>query len=222
MYVLAPSILSADFAKLGQEVENITKAGAEYVHIDVMDGMFVPNISFGMPVIKSIRSCTDKTFDVHMMVEEPGRYAQDMKNAGADLLCVHQEACRHLDRTVQQIHELGMKAGVALNPATPVETLDCILEQLDMVLVMSVNPGFGGQKFIPYTLKKVEKLHRMIKERGLAVDIEVDGGVDLKNVEKVLAAGANIVVAGSAVFGGNPAENISGFLNIFEKMQQIR
>lgn len=222
MYVLAPSILSADFAKLGQEVENITKAGAEYVHIDVMDGMFVPNISFGMPVIKSIRSCTDKTFDVHMMVEEPGRYAQDMKNAGADLLCVHQEACRHLDRTVQQIHELGMKAGVALNPATPVETLDCILEQLDMVLVMSVNPGFGGQKFIPYTLKKVEKLHRMIKKRGLAVDIEVDGGVDLKNVEKVLAAGANIVVAGSAVFGGNPAENISGFLNIFEKMQQIR
>lgn len=222
MYVLAPSILSADFAKLGQEVENITKAGAEYVHIDVMDGMFVPNISFGMPVIKSIRSCTDKTFDVHMMVEEPGRYAQDMKNAGADLLCVHQEACRHLDRTVQQIHELGMKAGVALNPATPVETLDCILEQLDMVLIMSVNPGFGGQKFIPYTLKKVEKLRRMIEERGLAVDIEVDGGVDLKNVEKVLAAGANIVVAGSAVFGGNPAENISGFLNIFEKLQQIR
>lgn len=222
MYILAPSILSADFAKLGQEVENITKAGAEYVHIDVMDGMFVPNISFGMPVIKSIRSCTDKTFDVHMMVEEPGRYAQDMKNAGADLLCVHQEACRHLDRTVQQIHELGMKAGVALNPATPVETLDCILEQLDMVLVMSVNPGFGGQKFIPYTLKKVEKLRRMIEERGLAVDIEVDGGVDLKNVEKVLAAGANIVVAGSAVFGGNPAENISGFLNIFEKLQQIR
>lgn len=215
MYVLAPSILAADFAKLGQEVRTITEAGAEYVHIDVMDGMFVPNISFGMPVVKSIRSCTDKVFDVHMMVEEPGRYAQDMKQAGADLLCVHQEACRHLDRTVQQIHELGMKAGVALNPATPADTLECILDQVDMVLVMSVNPGFGGQKFIPYTLKKVAKLRRMIEERGLSVDIEVDGGVDLQNVREVLAAGANIIVAGSAVFRGDAAENTRSFLKIF-------
>lgn len=217
MYVLAPSILAADFSKLGREVETITEAGAEYVHIDVMDGSFVPNISFGMPVVKSIRGCTDKVFDVHMMVEEPGRYAQDMKAAGADLLCVHQEACRHLDRTIQQIHELGMKAGAALNPATPVETLDCILEKLDMVLIMSVNPGFGGQKFIPYTLKKVEKLRRMIEERGLSVDIEVDGGVDLKNVRQVLDAGANIIVAGSAVFRGDAAENTRSFLNIFEE-----
>lgn len=217
MYVLAPSILAADFSRLGQEVKTITEAGAEYVHIDVMDGMFVPNISFGMPVVKSIRPFTDKVFDVHMMVEEPGRYAQDMKAAGADLFCVHQEACRHLDRTIQQIHELGMKAGVALNPATPVDTLECVLETVDMVLVMSVNPGFGGQKFIPYTLKKVAKLRRMIEERGLSVDIEVDGGVDLANVRQVLDAGANIIVAGSAVFRGDAAENTRSFLKIFEE-----
>lgn len=222
MYVLAPSILSADFSRLGQEVETITKAGAGYVHIDVMDGMFVPNISFGMPVIKSIRPYTDRVFDVHMMVEEPGRYAKDMKDAGADLLCVHQEACRHLDRTIQQIHELGMKAGAALNPATPAETLECVLETLDMVLVMSVNPGFGGQKFIPYTLKKVAKLRRMIEERGLSVDIQVDGGVDLNNVRDVLAAGANIIVAGSAVFRGDAAENTRSFLRVFEEAEKKR
>lgn len=218
MYILAPSILSADFAKLGENVAAVAEAGAEYIHIDVMDGMFVPSISFGMPVVKSIRSCTDKVFDVHMMVEEPGRYAEAMKAAGADLLCVHQEACCHLDRTINQIKGLGMKVGVALNPATPIETLDCVLDQVDMVLIMSVNPGFGGQKFIPYTLDKVRRLREKINARGLHVDIQVDGGVGLRNVKDVLEAGANIIVAGSAVFGGNAAENVHAFLQKFEEM----
>ena len=219
MYILAPSILSADFAKLGEDVATVAREGAEYIHIDVMDGMFVPSISFGMPVIKSIRSCTDKVFDVHMMVEEPGRYAEDMKKAGADLLCVHQEACCHLDRTINQIKDLGMKVGVALNPATPIETLDCALSQVDMVLIMSVNPGFGGQKFIPYTLDKVRRLREKIDARGLNVDIQVDGGVGLGNVKDVLTAGANIVVAGSAVFGGDAAANVRAFMQKFEEMK---
>lgn len=219
MYILAPSILSADFAKLGEDVATVAREGAEYIHIDVMDGMFVPSISFGMPVIKSIRSCTDKVFDVHMMVEEPGRYAEDMKKAGADLLCVHQEACCHLDRTINQIKDLGMKVGVALNPATPIETLDCVLSQVDMVLIMSVNPGFGGQKFIPYTLDKVRRLREKIDARGLNVDIQVDGGVGLGNVKDVLTAGANIVVAGSAVFGGDAAANVRAFMQKFEEMK---
>lgn len=216
MYVLAPSILAADFKKLGQEVELVAREGAEYIHIDVMDGMFVPSISFGMPVIKSLRSCTDKVFDVHMMVEEPGRYVEDLKAAGADLICVHQEACCHLDRTINQIKDLGMKVGVALNPATPVSTLDCVLDQVDMVLIMSVNPGFGGQKFIPYTLDKVRELRSRLNARGLNVDIQVDGGVGLGNVEEVLAAGANIIVAGSAVFGGDAAANVQAFMKKFE------
>lgn len=218
MYILAPSILSADFSKLGEDVATVAKEGAEYIHIDVMDGMFVPSISFGMPVIKSIRSCTDKVFDVHMMVEEPGRYAEAMKEAGADLLCVHQEACRHLDRTINQIKGLGMKVGVALNPATPIETLDCVLDQIDMVLIMSVNPGFGGQKFISYTLDKIRNLREKLDARGLNVDIQVDGGVGLGNVKDVLAAGANIIVAGSAVFGGDAAANVHAFLQKFEEM----
>lgn len=220
MLLLAPSILSADFGNLRQEVETVARAGAEYIHIDVMDGMFVPSISFGMPVIKSIRSCTDKTFDVHMMVEEPGRYVKDMKEAGADLVCVHQEACRHLDRTIHQIHELGMKAGVALNPATPVSTLEYVLDQVDMVLVMSVNPGFGGQKFIPYALDKVRTLRTMLDERGLQTDIQVDGGTGLGNARDVIDAGANILVAGSAVYGGDAGANVSAFLSIFEEYKK--
>lgn len=217
MYILAPSILASDFSRLGQEVDTVARAGAEYIHIDVMDGMFVPSITFGMPVIQSIRPCTDKVFDVHMMVEEPGRYAADMKKAGADLLCVHQEACRHLDRTLSQIKELGMKTGVALNPATPVETLDCVLEMVDMVLLMTVNPGFGGQKFIPYTLDKVRKLRRILDARGLKTDIEVDGGVGHNNVRTLLDAGANVIVAGSAVYNGDAAANVKEFLSIFEE-----
>lgn len=220
MYILAPSILAADFKKLGQEVQTVADAGAEYIHIDVMDGMFVPSISFGMPVVKSLRPCTDKVFDVHMMVEEPGRYAEDMKAAGADLLCIHQEACRHLDRTINQIKGLGMKVGVALNPATPVSTLDCILDQADMFLIMSVNPGFGGQKFIPYTLDKVRELRSRLNARGLDADIQVDGGVGLGNVDEVLKAGANVIVAGSAVFGGDAEANVKAFIRKFEEFSK--
>ena len=215
--ILAPSILAADFAHLGKAVGQAALAGAEYIHIDVMDGMFVPSISFGMPVIRSIRPYTDKVFDVHMMVEEPGRYAEAMRDAGADLLCVHQEACRHLDRTVRQIRELGMKVGVALNPSTPVSVLDCILEQVDMVLVMTVNPGFGGQKLIPYTLEKVRQLRCRLDSLGLDTDIEVDGGVTLDNARQVLEAGANILVAGSAAFGGDITENAQAFIRLFEE-----
>lgn len=212
--ILAPSILAADFGRLGEQVQTVAQAGAEYIHIDVMDGMFVPSISFGMPVIAGIRSFTDKVFDVHMMVEEPGRYAADMKEAGADLLCVHQEACRHLDRTIHQIRDLGMKVGVALNPATPLDTLEHVLPEVDMVLLMSVNPGFGGQRFIPYTLEKIRRLRSMIQEKGLSADIEVDGGVGPGNVREVLEAGANIVVAGSAVFKGDAAENVRRMLEL--------
>ena len=220
MYILAPSILAADFKKLGEEVSCVADAGAEYIHIDVMDGMFVPSISFGMPVVKSLRSCTDKVFDVHMMVEEPGRYAKDMKEAGVDLLCVHQEACCHLDRTIHQIKELGMKAGVALNPATPVSTLEYVLGQVDMVLIMSVNPGFGGQKFIPYALEKIRTLRHMMEDRGMSADIEVDGGVSLSNLTQVLDAGANVIVAGSAVFKGDAAENTRQFVKAFQEYKK--
>lgn len=219
-YILAPSVLGADFTKLGEEVKTVAEAGAEYIHLDVMDGAFVPSISFGMPVIQSLRKVTDKVFDVHMMVEEPGRYIMDMKQAGADLICVHAEACCHLDRTLHQIKEAGLKAGVALNPATPVEVLEYILPITDMVLVMSVNPGFGGQKFIPYAVEKVKKLRKMTAEKGLTVDIQVDGGVTLDNARTLIEAGANIIVAGSAVFKNDAASNVAGFLEIFREYEK--
>lgn len=215
MYKLAPSLLAADFKQLQNQVEAVDKAGADMLHIDVMDGSFVPSISFGMPVIESIREVTDKPFDVHLMIEEPARYTEEFRKCGADILTVHAEACKHLNRTVMAIKDAGMKAGVALNPATPIQVLDYILEELDMVLIMSVNPGFGGQKFIPNTIRKIEQLRQIVTERKLSIDIEVDGGVGLANAKTILDAGANILVAGTAVYKGNIEENIKGFKEVF-------
>ena len=219
-YKLAPSVLAADFTKLGEELRAVDEAGAQYIHLDVMDGAFVPSISFGMPVLAGIREATDRVFDVHMMVEEPGRYVEDMRRCGADILTVHAEACTHLDRVVNQIKEGGMRVGVALNPATPISALDCILGNVDMVLIMTVNPGFGGQRFIPYTLDKIRSLRRRIEELGLSVDIEVDGGISPATVRPVLEAGANVFVAGSAVFGQDPAAHTREFLEIFKEYER--
>lgn len=215
MIYLAPSILSADFSKLGEEISTIDKAGADYIHIDVMDGDFVPSISFGMPVIKSIRSCTDKVFDVHLMVREPERYIGEFKQAGADIITVHSEACCHLNRTLEHIKASGCRAGVAINPSTPLNTLEYVLEYTDMVLVMSVNPGFGGQKYIENSTRKVSELREMMERRNLKADIEIDGGINLENVREVLDAGANVIVAGSAVFKGDAAKNTIRFKEIF-------
>lgn len=208
MNILSPSILSADFANLGAQIQEAGQAGAEYIHIDVMDGMFVPSISFGMPVIKSIRKMTDKVFDVHLMIKEPERYIDDFAACGADLITVHAESCLHLDRVIQQIRDKGLKVGVALNPATPLCVLDYVLEKIDMVLIMTVNPGFGGQKYIESCSGKIRELRKRINDAGLNVDIQVDGGINTETLPKVIEAGANVIVAGSAVFNGNITENV--------------
>ena len=210
---LSPSILSSDFGRLGEDVRTVDEAGAEYIHIDVMDGMFVPSITIGIPVVKSLRNYTDKVLDVHLMIEDPDRYIVEFAKAGADIITVHEEACTHLDRTVELIKAQSVMASVALNPATSIHTLDYILPKLDMVLIMSVNPGFGGQKFIPYSLDKIRDMKSVIDRRGLNVDIEVDGGVTLDNVTDVINAGANIIVAGSAVFNGDAASNVRAFMS---------
>jgi len=203
MIKIAPSILSADFSRLAEEVQAVDRAGADYIHVDVMDGHFVPNITIGPLVVDALRKVTDKPLDVHLMIENPDLYIADFAKAGADIITVHQEAVPHLHRTVQLIKSLGKQAGVSLNPATPVETLDVILDQLDLVLVMSVNPGFGGQAFISTALDKIRALRQRITQRGLATELQVDGGIKVDNIREVVAAGADVLVAGSAVFNAN-------------------
>lgn len=216
MYHLSPSILATDFSALGENIRKAEEAGATYLHLDVMDGCFVPSISFGMPVIASLRDKSSMVFDVHLMIDEPIRYIEDFAKAGADIITVHAESCKHLHRTVTAVKELGKKVGVALNPSTPLSVLDYILPELDMVLIMSVNPGFGGQKFIPSTLQKLRDLKKMTKDYGLTIDIQVDGGVTLENVLEIMEAGANVLVAGTSVFRGDIEKNVEEFLNIFE------
>ena len=199
--LIAPSILSADFGRLADEVRAVEAAGADWIHVDVMDGRFVPNISIGPAVVEAVRRATKLPLDVHLMIVEPERYLEQFARAGADLLCVHVEACPHLHRVIQQIRELGKRAAVALNPATPLGALDHVLPDLDMVLLMSVNPGFGGQGFIRAVLPKIEALRAALTAAGLACDLEIDGGVKLDNVAEVAAAGANVIVSGSGVFG---------------------
>jgi ribulose-phosphate 3-epimerase len=201
MIKIAPSILSADFSRLGEEVRSVEKGGADYVHIDVMDGHFVPNITIGPLVVEAVRRVTTLPLDVHLMIEHPDSYVPDFARAGADIIVVHAEACPHLHRSVQLIKSLGKRAGVSLNPATPLSCLDYVLDDLDLVLLMTVNPGFGGQSFIPACLPKIEALRREIDRRGLAVELEVDGGVKTDNIGLIAGAGAEVFVAGSAVFG---------------------
>lgn len=210
---LSPSILSADFSRLGAEIKSIDEAGADYIHLDIMDGQFVPNLSFGIPIVEAVRKVTDKPLDVHLMIEEPIRYIEAFQEAGADILTVHVEACKHLHRTLSRIRELDMKAGVALNPATSVNVLNYIFDDVDLVLVMSVNPGYGGQTFIPGMLDKIKRIHKIADDKGLQnLDIEVDGGITLNNVSAVVDAGANVIVAGSAIFQGDPKANVKEFL----------
>lgn len=200
MAKVAPSILSADFSKLGADVQGICEFGADYIHVDVMDGAFVPNISFGAGVMKSLNNVATIPYDVHLMIEDPDRYIEDFVTPNTEFITVHQEACRHLDRTIQHIHSTGVKAGVALNPATPIVMVEDVLDKVDMILIMSVNPGFGGQKFIPRALDKIRRLDEIRKANGYDFVIEVDGGVNLQNCEELKSVGTDILVAGSAVF----------------------
>lgn len=216
MNILSPSLLAANFMNLEKEIQEITDGGAKYLHIDVMDGHFVPSISFGMPLINSIRKKTELLFDVHLMITNPERYIEDFAKCGADIITVHAESTEHLNRVITQIKESGLKAGVAINPATPLSELEYILEYVDMVLIMSVNPGFGGQIYIPNITKKITDLKEIINQKNLQIDIEVDGGIKLDNVSEVLDAGANVIVAGSAVFGSDTLGNTTAFMEILK------
>lgn len=218
-YVLSPSILAADFKVLGQEMKKTEENGAAYIHFDVMDGMFVPSISFGMPVLASIHDATEQFMDAHLMVQEPIRYVEAFQKAGADCVTVHLEACEDVKTTLDKIHACGMKAGLAVNPETDVKELVPYLEDVEMILIMSVHPGFGGQKFIPESLDKIREVRVMLNEKNLETDIQADGGIYVENVREVLDAGANVIVAGSAVFRGDAGENTAKFMEILKSYE---
>ena len=213
-YILAPSILSADFKVLGEQMKLTEDNGAKYLHFDVMDGMFVPSISFGMPVLKSIHNATDQVMDAHLMVQEPIRYVEAFKEAGADIVTIHLEACEDVNATIAKIRECGMKVGLSICPETPVSKVEDLLKDIDMLLIMSVHPGFGGQKFITSSVDKIKEVKRLRDELNLSYDIEVDGGINIDNLATVLEAGANVIVAGSAIFRGDAVENVKKFKSI--------
>ena len=217
---LSPSILSADFAHLGEDIRHVETAGTPYLHYDVMDGMFVPSISFGMPVLESVRRITDMVLDVHLMIEDPDRYIDEFVRCGADIITVHYEACRDVEKTLRMIKDKGIKAGVTIKPNTPNSVLANVLDKADMILLMTVEPGFGGQSYIPGSTEKIRELRRMLDERGLQTDIEVDGGIKKSNLQTVLDAGANVIVAGSAIFKGDIEQNAKDFMELLSEKQQ--